>query len=103
MKLPLKIASLASLVLLAACGKYGELEPQPGTKPAPVAYGQQKAASADDLLEPTAQARPGRSVELLLRSDRREDDAFDLPPGSAPEVDASNAASEDPAAPDDPK
>jgi len=84
-------ATLASLVILAACGKYGELEPKTGAKAIPAAYGQEEAAAADDLLTASAQARPGRSVELLRRSERREDDPFDLPPGSAPEVEASNA------------
>ncbi|NJM51118.1 MAG: hypothetical protein HC843_09785 [Sphingomonadales bacterium] len=88
----LRIGTLGALTLLAACGKYGELEPQPGAKPAPVAFGRDKPESPDQLLTPPAQARPGRSVEILSRSVRREDDPFDLPPGSQPEVDASNAA-----------
>ena len=91
MKKHLKFAALVTLVMLGACGKYGELEPKTGSKAIPAAYGQEEAAAADELLAPSAQARPGRSVELLRRSERREDDPFDLPPGSAPKVEASNA------------
>ena len=36
--------------------------------------------SAAELIEPTPQAKPQRSVELRTRSEPREDDPFDLPP-----------------------
>ena len=37
-------------------------------------------ASAEDLLKPTQQAAPERSVELRKRSEERLQDPFDLPP-----------------------
>jgi hypothetical protein len=76
-----KIWVLLPFVALCACGKMGDLEPQAGSKPIPVAYGRSKAETADELVTASAQARPGRSVELLRRSERREIDPFDLPPG----------------------
>jgi hypothetical protein len=46
------------------------------------------------------QARPGRSDELLRRSERREDDPFDLPPGETPKpVDLEKTAPESKPAP----
>lgn len=74
-------------VALVGCGKFGPLEPRAGTKPAPMAYGQNKAADTDTFTNASEQARPGRSDELLRRSERRGDDPFDLPPGSNGEVD----------------
>jgi predicted small lipoprotein YifL len=90
-KLLTRTAALASLAILAACGKYGELEPKSGSKAVPVAYGQEKSETPDELLKPAVQARPGRSVELLRRSQRRQDDEFDLPPGTQPKVDEEEA------------
>jgi hypothetical protein len=87
-----RITALTSLLILAACGKYGQLQPQSGSKAVPAAYGQEKAETPEELLKPTVQARPGRSVELLRRSERRQDDEFDLPPGTQPKVDAEKAA-----------
>lgn len=86
------VAALASLLVLGACGKFGQLQPQSGSKAVPVAYGQEKAETPDELLTPTVQARPGRSVELLRRSERRQDDEFDLPPGTQPTVEAEKAS-----------
>ena len=36
--------------------------------------------TADQLLTPPVQTRPGRSDELLKKSEERQDDRFDLPP-----------------------
>jgi predicted small lipoprotein YifL len=71
---------------LSACGKLGPLEPRAGAKSAPLAYGQSQAAETDSFTTPSVQARPGRSDELLRRSERRSDDPFDLPPGEVGEV-----------------
>ncbi len=83
-----KFHSLPFIVLftitLCACGKVGNLEPKTGSTPIPTAYGNDKPATADALVTANAQARPGRSVELLRRSERREDDPFELPPGKEP-------------------
>lgn len=71
---------LIVLFLLAACGDEQMLTPARGAslpiKPLTAAT----QPDADHLLLPTAQARPGRSDELLIRSQVRRDDHFDLPP-----------------------
>jgi hypothetical protein len=36
--------------------------------------------TAEQLMTPDDQARPKRSDELLLKSEKRRDDTFDLPP-----------------------
>lgn len=69
---------------LAGCGKVGALEPRAGNMLPVKAYGQRGEQSAQALSTPNVQARPGRSDELLKRSERREDDPFDVPPGQEP-------------------
>lgn len=98
-----KIWPVAILALLGACGKIGELQPESGSSAIVAAYGQEKADSPSELLEPSAQARPGRSVELLRRSQRREDDEFDLPPGSQPQVKSPTPATDPAPAAENPK
>lgn len=75
----------AGLLLLAlsvaGCGKVGDLEPRSSKSLPPKAYGQKEEQSAAALTRPSVQARPGRTDELRKRSERREDDQFDLPPG----------------------
>jgi hypothetical protein len=67
-----------------ACGLVGDLEPRSGNALPPQAYGQTTTQSAGVLTTPSAQARPGRSDELLKRSERRADDPFDVAPGEQP-------------------
>lgn len=67
---------------LAGCGKVGDLQPRAGQSAVPKAYGQTEAASGEALTTADVQARPGRSDELMRRSERRRDDPFDLPPGA---------------------
>ena len=67
-----------------ACGKVGNLEPRTGNSLPPKAYGQSTEQTAQVLTTPSVQARPGRTDELLKRSERREDDPFDIPPGEEP-------------------
>lgn len=74
------IMILSGLVLLSACGNRGALEPPKGQSLPPAAYGEAEPATSDQLLEPSNQARPERSDELLRRSEKRQDDKFDLPP-----------------------
>lgn len=70
----------AAASLLAACAQTAELKPASG-KTLPVApYGREDKRTAEELLQPTAQAAPERSVELQTRSEPRADDPFDLPP-----------------------
>jgi hypothetical protein len=80
-----RILLVAGVALAAtACGKVGDLEPRSGNALPPKAYGQTAEQSADVLTTPSAQARPGRSDELLKRSERRADDPFDVAPGEQP-------------------
>jgi hypothetical protein len=69
---------------VAGCGKVGYLEPRTGNSMPPQAYGQTTDQTAKLLTTPSVQARPGRTDELLKRSDRREDDPFDIPPRQEP-------------------
>ena len=92
----LRKAILIALTLgIAACGKVGDLEPRKGASLPPKAYGQKTEQTAEALSTPSVQARPGRTDELLRRSERREDDPFDVPPGEDPEpFDAEEVATE---------
>lgn len=82
--------SLASLGI-AGCGKVGELTPQAGTAMPSRAYGESDPQTATALITPSVQSRPGRSDELLIRSEARSDDPFELAPGSTPAPVAANA------------
>lgn len=73
----LLIATLA----LGACGRMGPLQRTPEMKPLPVAVGTDRPATGDELIKPSSQARPLRNGDILIRSERRPDDPFDLPPG----------------------
>ena len=84
MKTRTKIAAIVVLAALTACGKVGPLEPQAGQAPPAKAFGQTEVPSSEALVLASEQARPGRSDELMRRSERRTDDPFDLPPGSEP-------------------
>lgn len=66
--------------LLLACGSKRELRPAAKAELPVTPYGAPEQPTADDLLEPSTQARPGRNVELRRRSEVREEDPFDLPP-----------------------
>jgi hypothetical protein len=80
-----RMPTIAALVIiLTACGKVGDLQPRAGQSMPPKAYSQTAPSSAEALSTPSVQARPGRSDELLRRSERREDDPFDLAPGEEP-------------------
>ena len=88
MKIGKKIIGIASIAALAACGKVGPLEPKMGQAPPAKAYGQTEVPNSEKLVIASEQARPGRSDELMRRSERRTDDPFDLPPGSEPKPEA---------------
>ena len=75
---------IAIAMTATACGKVGDLEPRASNSLPPKAYGQTTEQTAGVLTTPSVQARPGRTDELLKRSDRREDDPFDIPPGEEP-------------------
>ncbi len=84
MKLPRVIFLIGITLSATACGKFGDLEPRSGNALPPKAYGQTVEQTAKALTTPSVQARPGRTDELLKRSERREDDPFDIPPGEEP-------------------
>ena len=65
---------------LAGCGKAATLRPAEGASLPVAPYGATNQLTSDQLTEPTAQARPERSDELLRSSQDRRDDTFDLPP-----------------------
>lgn len=73
------------VMLLAACGKAEELQPAVGAALPVKPYAARTTPTADDLLAPTAQARPERIDEPLRRSTVRVEDPFDLPPPGTPE------------------
>ena len=77
----MKILPLAAaLLLLAACGGRDALRPAPGQS-MPVAPAMaSRAPTTEELLAPPTVARPERVDEVLRRSEKREDDRFDLPP-----------------------
>jgi hypothetical protein len=74
------LAPLALLLLLAACGAQRDLEPQAGKTLPPAPFGRADQPTAEELLEPTPEAQPVRTVELRRQSEERADDPFDLPP-----------------------
>jgi predicted small lipoprotein YifL len=92
-------------LLVAGCGKVGPLEPRSGAAAPAKAYGAAAVADADALLTPSVQTRPGRSDELMRRSERRNVDPFDLPPGGAEaqEPAEQTAGTLPPESPDQPK
>lgn len=74
-------AGLAIVLLgLSACGSRGDLTPPEGQTLPPAVYGAEERPTAEQLLKPSAQARPDRNDELLRKSESRQDDRFDLPP-----------------------
>jgi len=75
------LGSLALIGLLAACGSRSELRPLPGMTAVPKSAESTTTPTATELMTPTTQARPDRKAELLIRSEERKDDPFDLPPG----------------------
>ena len=65
---------------LAACGQSAPLKPATGQQLPVAPYGRDGREVAENLLKPTPQAAPERSVELRKRSEERLQDPFDLPP-----------------------
>jgi hypothetical protein len=75
-----KLIILVGAIALSGCGARVALTPEAGgampQKPAMAA----KVPTADQLITSDTQARPERSDEQLRRSEKRQDDKFDLPP-----------------------
>jgi len=70
----------AAVLALSACGNRQALKPLAGATLPPAPRGADEPKTANELLEPSTQARPERNVELLRRSEEREEDEFELPP-----------------------
>ena len=75
-----RAALLPLLGLLTACGAQRDLQPVAGASLPPPPYGRADPPTAEELLEPTPEAQPVRTVELRRQSEERADDPFDLPP-----------------------
>lgn len=75
-----KILMVVTCLALAACGSRTELTPPPGKSLPPKPIAADTTPTAEELMEPSTQSRPGRSDELLKQSERRKPDEFDLPP-----------------------
>ena len=74
---------VGTLALLAACGSRTALKPLPGMAPIPKAATAKAAQTPDQLMTPSTQARPDRTVDLRTRSVERQDDPFDTAPDAA--------------------
>ena len=83
---------LTGALALGACGLREPLRPATGQQMPPAPAMAARAMTTDELLAPPPVARPGRVDELLRRSEEREDDRYDLPPGDIP-VDSNDASS----------
>ena len=80
----MKRAAALLALALCGCGLREPLQPAPGETMPPPPPMASRAMTTDELLEPPPQANPGRVDELLRRSEERQDDRFDLPPGDIP-------------------
>ena len=71
---------LPALAALAACGKQAELRYPAGSPGPATPTGSTAPPTPDGLVAPTPQSHPQRSDELLMKSQQRQSDEFDLPP-----------------------
>jgi len=69
---------------LSACGSRQPLALEEGQQLPPAPYGRAVKPTPNELLDTPTLAIPQRSVELRTRSEKREDDPFDLPPPENP-------------------
>jgi predicted small lipoprotein YifL len=72
--------AIAMLLAVAGCGRRETLQPAEGVALPPKQAEARVQPTVDELLTPTQTARPGRSEEILRKSQIRQDDRFDLPP-----------------------
>jgi predicted small lipoprotein YifL len=75
-----KLAIVMVAMALAACGSKKPLARPAGDPVPPAPAFADRAPTSDEMITSDSQARPERSDEVLRRSQRREDDRFDLPP-----------------------
>ncbi|WP_426167518.1 hypothetical protein [Sandarakinorhabdus sp. DWP1-3-1] len=75
-----RLALIALLLLLAACGKQGELTPVP-PRPAPLQAAETvRPKTPADMLKLPTQSAPQRVDDPVRNADQRPDDRFNLPP-----------------------
>lgn len=74
------VVALALILVLSACGGTQVLKPKAGAGLPPKPEFAATVPSPDELMTAEDQARPQRNDELLLKSEKRRDDKFDLPP-----------------------
>lgn len=74
----------SAMALLAACGSRTALQRPADSSPIPKAAAAKTVPTAEQLMTPSSQARPDRTVDLLTQSVERQDDPFDTPPGGVP-------------------
>lgn len=65
---------------LSACGGTQVLKPKAGASLPPKPEFAASVPTPEELMKADDQARPQRNDELLLKSEKRRDDKFDLPP-----------------------
>lgn len=74
------IVAIGLAIALSACGGRQVLKPQQGASLPPKPEFAATVLTPDQLMTADDQARPQRNDELLLKSEKRRDDKFDLPP-----------------------
>ena len=82
-----RAALIASVAILAGCGKVADLKPGAGQHLPVKPLMARTTPTPAELLTPPAYAAPERVDELMKKSQPREADEFDLPPpsgGAAP-------------------
>ena len=80
------LAVMCAALMLAGCGRVGELQPAPGKSLPVKPLLAQRTPTPEELLEIPDVARPKRIDELMRRSEPREPDRFDLPPPTGGDV-----------------
>ncbi len=74
------VVALTLILALSACGGRQVLKPQQGAALPPKPEFAASVPTPEQLMTADDQARPQRNDELLLKSEKRRDDKFDLPP-----------------------
>ena len=75
-----RAAAFAALLLLAACGKQGQLTPVPPRVAPVMPTGTLKPLTAEQSLELPPQSAPARVDDPVANSQARPADRFNLPP-----------------------
>ena len=79
---PMRVTIIATLALLAGCGKIADLQPPPGQALPVKPLMARTTPTPEELLTAPQYARPNRVDELVKRSEARQSEPFDLPPAA---------------------